>query len=63
MDSDDLHCGKGTENAKYRFQLSDFLTTPPARVMHPEYGLGTYLDSCPVWKTWNYQFDNYCGEI
>ena len=63
MDSDDLHCGKGTENAKYRFQLSDFLTTPPARIMHPEYGLGTFLEIEKVWKTWIYQFDNYCGEI
>ena len=63
LDSDGLHVGKGTENAVSRFQLCEFLRTPPARVRHPDYGLGTFVKNCEIYKTFVYQFDSIKTEV
>ena len=63
LDSDGLHVGKGTENAVSRFQLCEFLRTPPARVRHPDYGLGTFVKNDERDKTFVYQFDSILTEV
>ena len=63
LDSDGLHVGKGTENAVSRFQLCEFLRTPPARVRHPDYGLGTFVKIDVRDKTFVYQFDSILTEV
>ena len=63
FDSDGKHVGKGSEGAVSGFQLCEFLKTPPARVSHPDYGLGTFVKIDEREQTYVYQFDSILSEV
>ena len=57
LDSKGNHIGQGTP------QLCEFLTEPPAKVIHPEYGKGIFKEIDKDWGTFVYKFDGVTAEV
>ena len=57
LDSKGNHIGQRTP------QLCEFLTEPPAKVIHPEYGKGIFKEIDKDWGTFVYKFDGVTAEV
>ena len=57
LDTDGNHIGQGTSH------LCELLTEPPARVKHPDYGVGDFVEVDEEWGTFMYQFDGFVSEV
>ena len=57
LDCDGNHIGQGTSH------LCELLTEPPAKVKHPDYGIGDFVEVDEEWGIFIYQFDGFVSEV
>ena len=57
LESNGNHAGQGTQ------QMCEFLEDPPAKVNHPEHGIGIFVEIDKDWGTFIYQFDSINSEV
>ena len=57
LESNGNHAGQGTQ------QLSKFLEDPPAKVNHPEHGIGIFVEIDKDLGTFIYQLDSIKSEV